>query len=131
MSPAPLARAAQGGLRPAAGAVVRLKPPAGAGVRLEPAADAGVCLEPAADAGVRLKPAAGVEVHLKPAAGAEVRLKAGYHTGGVLGLGYLDSRRTDHKSDPDLIVVRLAEMQLEGKLYREVHLNKGFLANPY
>ncbi len=126
-------------LKPAAGAGVRLKPAAGAGARLKPAAGAEIRLEPAG-AGVRLKPAAGAEmrlepagagVRLKPAAGVGVRLKPGDHTEGVLGLGYLDSRRTDHSSDPELVVVRLAEMQVEGKLYREVHLNKGSLANPY
>jgi urease beta subunit len=113
---------------------VRLKPAAAAGVCLKPAAGAEVRLKPAAGAGVRLKPAVGAGVRLKPAAGAGVHLKPGDHTEGVLRLCYLESRRTGHSSDLD--IVRLAEMQLEGKLsehgvvYREAHLNKGPLAKP-
>jgi len=118
-------------LMPTARAGVRVKPAAGAEVRLKTAAGAGVSLKPAAGAGVRLKPAAGAGVRLKPVADAEVRLKPGYRTGGVSGLGYLDSRRTGHSSDLELVVIRLAEMQVQEKLHRKVHLNKGLLADPY
>ena len=107
-----------------------LKPPAVAEVRLKPAAGAGLRLKPAAGAELCLKPAAGAGVHLKPIAGARVRLKPGDRTGGASQLAYPNSRRTDHSSDLELVVVWLAEMRVEGKLYREVDLNKDPLANP-